>query len=125
MKKIDRQKVYEKYGGHCAYCGTEIAFKDMQVDHVIPKRRAFEYEYDDVYSFHKHRDINEIDNLMPSCLICNHYKRSYIPENYREIMKTLHKRIEKIYIVRVAIRYGMLSLKPFDGKFYFETIKND
>lgn len=29
-KKI-RQLVYDKYGGHCAYCGREIAYKDMQV----------------------------------------------------------------------------------------------
>lgn len=37
-KKI-RQQVYDKCGGHCAYCGKEIAYKDMQVDHVVPKRR--------------------------------------------------------------------------------------
>ena len=29
-KKI-RELVYAKCNGHCAYCGREIAYKDMQV----------------------------------------------------------------------------------------------
>lgn len=36
-KKI-RKEVYRKYDGHCAYCGREIAYKDMQVDHFLPLR---------------------------------------------------------------------------------------
>lgn len=36
-KKI-REEVYRKYDGHCAYCGREIAYKDMQVDHFRPVR---------------------------------------------------------------------------------------
>lgn len=36
-KKV-RQSVYLMYNGHCAYCGTEIAYKDMQVDHATPLR---------------------------------------------------------------------------------------
>lgn len=39
-KKV-RQLVYDKCGGHCAYCGKEIAYKDMQVDHIIPLLRNF------------------------------------------------------------------------------------
>ena len=40
MSKIDRQKVWEKYNGRCAYCGKEIALKDMQVDHIKPRRHG-------------------------------------------------------------------------------------
>ena len=32
----ERKKVYEKYNGHCAYCGCEITLEVMQVDHLIP-----------------------------------------------------------------------------------------
>ena len=39
-KEKQRQSVYEKYGGHCAYCGEHIEYKDMQVDHVNPKRNG-------------------------------------------------------------------------------------
>ena len=31
-----RQRVYDKYDGHCAYCGREIKMSEMQVDHIIP-----------------------------------------------------------------------------------------
>ena len=32
-KKV-REQIYEKYYGHCAYCGCEIEYKEMQVDHI-------------------------------------------------------------------------------------------
>lgn len=28
IPKAVRQKVYQKYGGHCAYCGRPIDYKD-------------------------------------------------------------------------------------------------
>ena len=31
--KINRRAVYEKYDGHCAYCGRAMEFGKMQVDH--------------------------------------------------------------------------------------------
>ncbi|PYG88483.1 HNH endonuclease [Ruminiclostridium sufflavum DSM 19573] len=114
IKKSDRQKIYEKYNGHCAYCGKEIALKDMQVDHIEPLRnwdRAKTQE-----------ELNNIKNFNPSCRMCNHYKRADNLEAFRESMSTLHKRISKLYIVRVGIDHGIINIKPFDGKFYFEKI---
>ena len=31
--KEQRKLVYQMYDGRCAYCGCELEFKDMQVDH--------------------------------------------------------------------------------------------
>ncbi len=39
--KIDRQQVYDKCDGHCAYCGVEITLKQMQVDHIQPHWHTF------------------------------------------------------------------------------------
>lgn len=36
LNTAQRMQVYEKCKGHCAYCGTPIAYKQMQVDHVVP-----------------------------------------------------------------------------------------
>ena len=36
MTKKLRIRVYEKYNGHCAYCGRAIQYKVMQVDHIVP-----------------------------------------------------------------------------------------
>lgn len=38
LGKSERQEVYQKCNGHCAYCGMGIDYKDMQVDHAKPLR---------------------------------------------------------------------------------------
>lgn len=109
--KIDRQKVFEKYDKHCGYCGTEFSsIKDMQVDHICPKWMPQE-------------NTNRDENLMPSCRTCNHYKRESDLEGFRKKMMTLHERVCSHYIGKVALKYGIVKLEPFDGKFYFEKLK--
>ena len=104
--KIDRQKVYDKYNGHCAYCGKVITIKDMQVDHILPKRNG---------------GTDDIDNLNPSCRLCNHYKRAADIETFRnDLLGGLIKRLMKIYIFRVTLDYGMITINGWDKKFYFE-----
>lgn len=113
MNKQDRLKVYEKYNSHCAYCGKEIAYKDMQVDHIRPQRDYME-------ALVEGKNLDDLDNLNPSCRRCNHYKRSLDLEGFRDYIKTLHERIAKDYITRVGLDFGIVILKPFDGVFYFE-----
>ena len=36
LRKAERQQVYEKCAGHCAYCGCGLEYKAMQVDHMKP-----------------------------------------------------------------------------------------
>ena len=111
MMKIDRQKVYDKYNGHCAYCGKAISIKEMQVDHIIPKRNG---------------GTNDIDNLNPSCRLCNHYKRAAGIETFRYVLLGgLIKRLMKIYIFRVALDYGMITINGWDKNFYCEKNGTD
>lgn len=112
MKKSIRVAVHNKYNGRCAYCGKVIDYKDMQVDHQIPKQR-----------FTNPKDADFEENLFPACRLCNHYKRAHDLEGFRKLLLGLHKRIEDIYIVRVGIAYKMLNVLPFDGEFYFEWCK--
>ena len=106
MTKRTRELVYQKYNGRCAYCGHEITLKEMQVDHIIPKRLD---------------GADSIENYNPSCRICNHYKRATRLEAWRNyFLGELIKRIKKIYIVKVAERYGMITFHEWDKKFYFE-----
>ena len=107
--KIDRAKIWAKYGGRCAYCGCEISIKDMQVDHIKPKRSC---------------GTDDIDNLYPSCRLCNHYKRANKLEVFRSWqLGGLVDRLRKIYIFRVAERYGRVSVNDFTNKFYFERFQ--
>ncbi len=115
MNKKLRMQVYEKYNGHCAYCGKEIEFKDMQVDHIRPQREWIE-------GLVEGKDINSIENLNPSCRRCNHYKRANPLEIFRYMLKSLHERVRKVYICKVAEDYGIIKIEPWDGKFYFERM---
>ncbi|MEN6312768.1 MAG: HNH endonuclease [Clostridiaceae bacterium] len=104
MTKKDRIAVWEKYGHCCAYCGKAIEFKDMRVDHIVPKRNGGT-EYN------------------PACRRCNHYKRAHSLETFRQMLKTLHERVRQIYICKVAEDYGIIKVEPWGGVFYFEKVE--
>ena len=107
--KIDRVKILAKYGGRCAYCGCKIGIKDMQIDHIKPKRSG---------------GTDDMENLNPACRLCNHYKRANTLEEFRSWqLGGLVDRLRKIYIFRVAERYGMVNVKEFSKTFYFERYK--
>lgn len=106
MKKEIRQQVYNKYDGHCAYCGYELEYKDMQVEHIKPRCVG---------------GTNDIENLLPTCRLCNHYKRGNDLDSFRNwLLGGLIDRIRKIYIVRVAEKYGMVTFHEWNKEFYFE-----
>ena len=107
MNKQLREKAWIKYNKHCSYCGKEIEYKDMQVDHIEPQHTG---------------GTDAIENLNPSCRMCNHYKRGMALEHYRETLLTLHERLKKPYINRVGLDYRIVTIEPFDGVFYFERI---
>lgn len=133
-----RQKIYGKYNGHCAYCGKEIEYKDMQVDHLVPQRimkgiRAeawakCEWTQRDKerYGEYKPTGVNDENNLMPSCRRCNHYKRGHALNEFRYYMITLIDRVKDIYIVKVALDYGIIEEKEqWNGKFYFDKFDDN
>ena len=106
MTATKKLKVYQKYGGRCAYCGQRIELKEMQVDHIKPKADG---------------GTDELENLNPVCALCNHYKRATPLELWRdEFIGRILDRLQKTYIFRVAERYGMVEVKGWNGKFYFE-----
>jgi len=105
MKKELRLKVWHKFNERCAYCGEPLEYKKMQVDHIDAKYLG---------------GANDIENYNPSCRGCNFYKGTFTIDGFRKQLSTLHERFEKIFIVKMAIRYGVLKYKPFDGKFHFE-----
>jgi len=105
MNKIKRLQVFNKYYGKCAYCGETLKYNEMQVDHIRSQ-------------FHKGSD--DLDNLNPSCRQCNFYKGTDSIEQFKERLTTIIERIKKPFIVRLAIKYGIVSFKQFDGRFYFE-----
>lgn len=119
MTKEDRIKIYYKFGGHCAYCGKPIDYKDMQVDHLVPKHRG----YDDATLEHYgiKRGTDEMDNLMPSCRACNFRKGTMTIEQFRnEIRRQCEGIIKRSFQVRQSMDYGLLEYHDIPIVFYFE-----
>lgn len=122
MKKDIRQKVWKKYDCKCAYCGNDLKYDKMEVDHKIPLYRNHSDE--ELLKMNIVRGTNEFKNLLPSCKQCNFYKGTFTIEVFRKQMDTILDRLKKPFIVRLAIKYRLISFNPFDGLFYFEKQKN-
>ena len=118
IPKETRLKVYQKYDAHCAYCGCDLEYKDMQVDHLEPI-----YLYETSYESGEAGFLDDIDNLMPSCRMCNFYKSTFTLNGFRERLQTIKQRLEKDFTYRIARRYGIIKEDDTQIKFYFERIE--
>jgi sugar-specific transcriptional regulator TrmB len=116
ISKKTRVAVYEKYEGHCAYCGKEIEYKEMQLDHMIPRQRERFKKYTE-------EEIECFENYMPSCRRCNHYKRAHSLETFRQMIEEIpNKLFRDNYIYKVGLDYGLVSDHKQKVTFYFERL---
>ena len=116
IPKKTRIAVYEKYNGHCAYCGKEIEYKEMQLDHMIPRQRERFKKYTE-------EEIECFENYMPSCRRCNHYKRAHSLETFRQMIEEIPKKLFRDnYIYKVGLDYGLVSAHEQKVTFYFEWL---
>ena len=121
-KKINREEIYNKCNGHCAYCGVEITIKQMQVDHIEPHWHTLTETQAQKSKIKK--GSHEIENLNPSCSRCNKWKSTYSLESFRNVIETSLVRLERdTPNFRLARDYGLLTETPKKIKFYFEIIK--
>lgn len=114
MKKKDREFIFNKYGGRCAYCGDYLQ-KGWHVDELLPVRRNGDGTCLHPERFH-------IDNQMPSCPSCNINKHSGSIEEFRNLITGFMKHLNEINTqYKIAKRYGLVneSVKPI--VFYFEN----
>ena len=108
-----RRAVLDKYNGHCAYCGKALEYKDMQVDHLIPRNG------------YSQKGTDDFDNLMPSCRRCNHYKRANPLEVFRQYIEAIPYKLKKDYIYKVGLDYGMIEEHEHHVKFFFEKFEEE
>ena len=154
MKKKTREQVFKKFDGHCAYCGEEIEYDKMQVDHIKPAdnlrlykeylklakseegneiqranwlRIAENCKKKVICDFGSLKNVDAIENLLPACADCNMYKSSFSVEQYRKTVKTLHLRMKYKSRMKLELfrKYNVKENQPFDGVFYFEKVGND
>ena len=106
LTKAERQEVYDKTGGHCAYCGCYITPREMQTDHVVPLRKG---------------GADEISNMLPACRSCNHYKSTLTIKQFRECIERWPNILMRDSVTyRNAVRFGQVTPTPRKVIFYFE-----
>ena len=106
--KMDREKIFKKFDGHCAYCGIKIDFCNLHIDHI--KSRA--------------SGCSEIDsekNFNPACPVCNNWKHCDNLETFRRSIETqVRKCRDYSRNFRMAERYGLVNVTEKPIVFYFE-----
>ena len=114
ISKQQREAVFNKYGGRCAYCGCELTLRTMQVDHIKAVYTS-SLENNNVET-----QDDSFDNLNPSCRQCNFYKGTLNIEQFRNKIKTiLYRTLQSTFKAKLSKKLGMMKVTQFD-KFYFE-----
>ena len=127
MNKKERELVYNKCNGRCAYCGCELQ-KGWHVDHINPIRRNESDE--NIERMNRFRETplvrgeNNIDNYYPACRQCNIWKSTYSIEQFRNEVESQLSKVNRYSAnYRNAKRFGLVEeiVKPII--FYFEKTK--
>lgn len=123
IKKSTRKIVHAKFGGRCAYCGEEITYKQMQVDHIIPQRNYSEIHKCLIDGVTKvDYGLHDLVNLNPACRVCNLWKSTFDIDLFRsELEDQLNRARKYSRNFRMAERYGLVEEKKTSVKFYYES----
>lgn len=103
-----RQRVYEKYGRRCAYCGMEMEYGDMQVSLRVP---YYQGEGTECY-----------ENYLPACRLCNSYKRVLTVEAFRKKIEGFKENLSDNPRYKMLQRFSLIQ-ENGENKivFYFES----
>lgn len=123
IKKEIREQIYRKYDGHCAYCGKEITYKEMQVDHIKPIFRGWTDEEKERHLPKGHAGGDEVLNYNPSCHACNFRKGTSDIDGFREAIEHGLECCRRDFTYRMMVRYGLVEEHPQRVVFYFENVK--
>lgn len=125
MKKSDRQLIFDKYGGKCAYCGCELQ-KGWHVDEIEPVRRHYDFSYEKKkmeFVGMAHPERMTIENQNPACASCNINKHSMSLEEFRQLISGFMKHLNGVNTqYKIAKRYGLVEETSKPVIFYFETL---
>ena len=109
LTPAQRKRIHESCNGMCAYCGCELRYEDMQIDHIMPLING---------------GMDVIENMLPACRCCNHRKGSENLERYRQSVSDFPKVLNRDSVTyRNAVRYGLIIPNPHTIVFHFEKLE--
>jgi len=102
----ERAYLYEMFDGRCAYCGREMCFDQMTVDHKVSLANG---------------GADSLENKLPACLQCNNRKGSMTLGKFR---KSLVNQVSVVRgmspLFRMLEAYGIIEVHEERVTFYFE-----
>lgn len=108
INKSTREKVWNKYDQHCAYCPTRIEYSKMHVDHIEAHWHNMTEEQAQKHGISK--GSHEINNFNPSCARCNRWKSTFSIEQFRtEISKQVERLKRDSAAFRMALDFGLIE----------------
>lgn len=105
---LTRKHLYQRDRGLCMYCGDHIKYKEMQIEHVVPRCQGGRTVW---------------DNIVAACHRCNHSKGSKTPEqaglqllavpyvpNYAEYLLLANRNVlaDQMVFIEQHVRHGVL-----------------
>lgn len=127
MTKKQRQEIFNKCAGKCAYCGCDLTGK-WHVDHAEALQRHSRYDIERKKFVHtgecQYPERDTIENCLPSCVSCNLYKSSCDIETFRwKIGNTITALNRDRTQYQFARRYGLIQETEVKVEFYFEKMQ--
>ena len=129
--KKEREIIFNKFGGRCAYCGNELPEKGWHVDEIKPVRRNYYYDrgkgkfMQSKKNPMRHPERMHIDNQFPACPPCNINKHDFSLEEFRKAILGYMKHLnERSTQYKMAKRYGLVNEAISPIVFYFEKFQS-
>lgn len=104
--RSQRINILNKFDQKCAYCGRELVYDILTIDHVIPLSLG---------------GTNLINNLFPACELCNRLKANYKLEDFRVFLESRWKTFRKTQQAKIINQSYRLPGRDFGIRFYFES----
>ncbi len=92
--RLTRKNVMLRDGLRCQYCGDTFPEQDLDIDHVMPRCRGGQ---------------NEWQNLVTSCQTCNRRKGGHTPQEAHMPLRSRPRMPHWSFAARLLLRAGLLS----------------
>lgn len=127
MTKKQRELIFSKFGGRCAYCGTKLT-PGWHVDELEPVKRGFKWNKNKTRyvpdGIMKHPERMNFANQIPSCPSCNINKHSMSLKEFRGLISGFMTHLnERNTQYKIAKRYGLVMEIKKPIIFYFEKLQ--
>ena len=119
IKKEIRVQVWNMFDRKCAYCGCDLDYNHMQVDHVKPLYRNDKVT--DLVVWGVERGEDNISNYHPSCARCNRWKSTFSVDMFRKEIELQTKRLLRdSNQYRMALDFNLIQVTNEPVEFWFE-----